>query len=136
MVLIIEGSEVDIKTLGDSVATVTAGLVSLPFIQQQARQLQRSSKEISRERIFYVGQREWAAMDATQADYLGSGAATTCVIVILRANSVSANGKACCAHFDGADEEQLAGPFFFVYLHSLPSSLENMILSVYLCTDS
>jgi len=56
-------------------------------------------------RILYVHQREWATVRASSAEFLGSAAATTCLILILRS---PISGKCSCAHFDSAGSVQLA----------------------------
>jgi len=77
-------------------------LINNSYYQNTALELLKTRPELTK-RTFYVFQKEFATISpASNFDWLGSGDATTCVIVLLRADN---SKRVSVGHFDGADNQ-------------------------------
>jgi len=105
MPLVVGGHEVKVPA-GEQLLKHLFGLDGIKTLLTAAAS-ERESTIATDKRVVYVHQHEVAlSVLPSVADVLGSQDATTCVCLVLRS---AATGKACAAHFDTAQEEQLTG---------------------------
>eukprot|EP01100_Stratorugosa_tubuloviscum_P005026 TRINITY_DN2286_c0_g1_i1.p1 TRINITY_DN2286_c0_g1~~TRINITY_DN2286_c0_g1_i1.p1 ORF type:complete len:329 (-),score=100.43 TRINITY_DN2286_c0_g1_i1:56-1042(-) len=77
---------------------------SINFAKQTVRTIEGTSC-----RILYIFQHEYALVDSSNIDIIGSNDATTCINIVVRENKTS---KTLVAHYDGSHPQQLAHLIF------------------------